>query len=288
MASMEAMLAKDPALNRYVDDKYQPLAPERLRGALKSTTPEDALLAVAKRMPVRIRVVLDQRKLNVLLAQCGNSKLPVEIRQVRINRPPAAPGAGAGGGGSYAGGEGGGMPGGFGGGGFAGGGFGGGGFGGGEGGGMPGGFGGGGFGGGGFGGGGFGGGAPIPGGFGGGMPGGGEGGFGQPGRSGMVPGSVTADATVDPNIIHVELYGIVYIYNPANKEQLVAAAPTEGAAPPADGTVPPADVPPADGTVPSADGTVPGPVPEAPANEAAATTTPPAEATATTPVPGAQ
>jgi hypothetical protein len=278
---MESLLARDPAINRYVDDKYQPLAPDRLRGALKSQTPEDALLAVAKRMPVRIRVVLDQRKLNVLLAQCGNSKLPVEIRQVRINRPPAAMGAGAGAGG-YGGGEGGGgMPGGFssggfGGGGFGGGGFGGGGFGGGgEGGGMPGGFGGGGFGGGmpgGFGGGG------MPGGFGGGMPGGGgESGYGaNTGRAAMIPGSVTADASVDPNIVPVELYGIVYIYNPANKDQLNAAAPpVEGAAPPVEGAVPPSD------------GTAPAPVPETQATEAAATTTP-APPEATTTVPGAQ
>src|SRR6185295_16827541 len=132
---MGQTVSLDPAMNRYVDDKYAPLPPERLRGALKSTTPEDALLAVAKRMPVRIRVVMDQRKLNVLLAECGNSKLPVEIHQVRINRPAAAPAAAGGMGGGYAGGgDGGGMPGGFGGGGmgggFGGGGFGGGGFGG--------------------------------------------------------------------------------------------------------------------------------------------------------------
>jgi hypothetical protein len=271
---MEALLARDPAMNRYVDDKYQPLAPERLRGALKSQTPEDALLAVAKRMPVRIRVVLDQRKLNVLLAQCGNSRLPVEIRQVRINRPAAAPGAGAGMGGGYAGGEGGG-------GGFSGGGFGGGGFGGGgEGGGMPGGFGGGGFGGGmpgGFGGG-------MPGGFGGGMHGGGESGYGgaNTGRAAMIPGSVTADASVDPNIVPVELYGIVYIYNPANKDQLVAVAPAEGAAPPADGAAPPVE-----GAAPPAEGTAPAPAAETPPTEAAAGVTP-AATEATTTVPGAQ
>ena len=116
MGGMEQMLARDPAINRYVDDKYQPLAPDRLRGALKSTTPEDALLAVAKRMPVRLRLIVDQRKLNVLLAKCGNSKLPLEVRQVRINRPAAPAGFGGGGMGGM-GGEGG-MPGG---GGFAGG-----------------------------------------------------------------------------------------------------------------------------------------------------------------------
>src|SRR5205807_8506253 len=102
MGGVEQMLARDPALRRYVDDKFQPLDPARLRGALKSTTPEDALLAVAKRLPVRIRVRIDQRKLNVLLAECGNARLPVEVHQVRINRPAAAPGV-MGGSGGYAG-----------------------------------------------------------------------------------------------------------------------------------------------------------------------------------------
>lgn len=248
MGGMEQMMARDPAVNRYVDDKYAPLPPERLRAALKSTTPEDALLAVAKRMPVRIRVIIDQRKLNVLLAECGNSKLPVEVRQVRINRQAAAAGAAGGMSGGYAGGgEGGGMPmpGGFGGGGSS---FGGGG-----------GFGtgssdggGGGFGGGGMPGGGFGGGMPMPGG----MPGGGGyagssgegGGYGLGGmggmgaKRGMIAGSVTEDANVDPNLIPVELYGIVYIYNPANKDQLNVGPPADGA-PPADAGATPAPAP---------------------------------------------
>src|SRR5262249_9134089 len=86
---MEQLLGRDPAEGRYVDDKYKRLEAARLRSALKSTTPEDALLAVAKRMPVRIRVSIDQRRLNLLLAQCGNSNLPVEVRQVRINCPAA-------------------------------------------------------------------------------------------------------------------------------------------------------------------------------------------------------
>jgi len=246
-------------MNRYVDDKYQPLPPDRLRGALKSTTPEDALLAVAKRMPVRIRVVMDQRKLNVLLAQCGNSKLPLEVRQVRVNRPAAAPGAG---GGSFSGGESSGFAGGSG---FGGGGgFGGGSGFGGESGGIPGG---------------FGGGSAIPGGFGG-MAGGDSFG-GSAGR--VIAGSVTADANVDPNVVTVELYGIIYIYNPANKDQLNVAPPADGAAPPAEGAAPPAD-----GSVPPADGTAPAPTPETPPIEAAAVTPPtPTETTSST-VPGAQ
>jgi hypothetical protein len=227
MGGIETLMARDPAIRRYVDEKFQPLDVVRLRGALKSTTPEDALLAVAKRMPVRIRVIIDQRKLHVLLAQCGNSRLPVEIHQVRINRAAAAAAGGMGGmGGGYAGGGGeGGMPSGFGGG-MSGGGFGG----------SP--DGGGGFGGmsgmSGLGGGGFGGmpSSGLSGGYGGSAEGSGFGGIpGTPGsgKQGMVAGSVTQDASVDPNLIPVELYGIVYIYNPANKDQLGVTPPAEGA-----------------------------------------------------------
>jgi len=190
-------MSRDLAEGRYVDEKYQTLPASRLRQALTSRTPEDALLAVAKRMPVRIRVLADQRKLNILLAACGNSKLPVEVRQVRINRDPAAPGAaGAGGfGGGYAsggfagpgpGGEGrGAMPSPMGGGGF----------------GQPATFGGGGI-----------------GGFGGGM--GDGGGFSGGPRGTVQAGDPLRDASVDPNVIPVELYGIVYLYNPVNKAQL--------------------------------------------------------------------
>jgi len=85
-----------------------------------------------------------------------------------------------------------------------------------------------------------------------------------------MPGSVTADASVDPNLIPVELYGMVYIYNPANREQLFAGPqPTEGA-PPADAGVPPgtpeSTTPPAEPTPPAeaaAGAKGPGPAPAA-------------------------
>lgn len=237
MGGMETLLARDPAEMRYVDEKYQPLPASRLRGALTSRSPEDALLAVAKRMPVRIRVGIDQRRLNVFLAQCGNAKLPLEVRQVRINRPPA-PVGGMGGYGMMAGGgpgyESGYAPGGMGGfaGGFSGS--------------SDGGYSSGGFGGlGGF--------SAMGGGTAGGFGGFGTtagegytspGMMGGTGRPGAVPGSVTADASVDPNMIDVEVYGIVYIYNPVNVNQLnpdvsgssgeaSEGAPVEGAMPPA-------------------------------------------------------
>ncbi len=43
-----------------------------------------------KRMPVHLRLVMDQREITRLLAACANYPLPVEVRQLRIN-----PGAGS-------------------------------------------------------------------------------------------------------------------------------------------------------------------------------------------------
>ena len=95
--------AVDPAAGRYVDASYQPLTDAtRLRTSLTAPTQEsDAVLAVAKRMPVRLRVRIDQHRVNRLLAECGNASLPFEIRQVRINRDSTATGSAAGGGGGY-------------------------------------------------------------------------------------------------------------------------------------------------------------------------------------------
>ena len=83
----------DPAEGRYVDNQYQALKAETLRSALRSDTTADAFLVVAKRMPVRMRLVVDERKLPRLLAQFGNAFLPVEVRQVRINRGKEAGGS---------------------------------------------------------------------------------------------------------------------------------------------------------------------------------------------------
>jgi hypothetical protein len=209
-----AAASTDLADGRYVDEQYKPLPAARLRASLTSRDPKDALLAVAKRMPVRMRFKLDQRRLHRVLAECGNSRLPIEIRQVRINRPPAAASGGGGmadGMGSMAdmgGGPGGSAP--------PGGNFGG-----------------------------------PPGAFGGGPP-------GAEGMGGMFAGGPRqgagsiGDASVDPNLVEVEVYGIVYIYNPVNKSQLglaeattTAMSPPAPSATPASATTPPAGTPPA-------------------------------------------
>ncbi|WP_199186978.1 hypothetical protein [Blastopirellula marina] len=148
----------DPAQFRYVDKDYKKIDAETLKTAMTAPTNEDYYLAVAKRLPVRMRMTIDQRKIDKLLVECGNADLMLEVRQLRLN-PTASTGGG-----------------------FAGG----------------------------FGGGGFGGGPGFEGGGGfegdmGGMP-------GMPGG-----GNVKADNRYD---VPIEVYGIVYIYNPVNKELL--------------------------------------------------------------------
>jgi hypothetical protein len=92
MTGTMSPLAVDPANFRYVDNEYKPLPATRVREAMQTGSPEDAFLVVAKRMPIRMRLVVDQRKIHRLLAQFGNSALPVEIRQVRVNPPRGATG----------------------------------------------------------------------------------------------------------------------------------------------------------------------------------------------------
>jgi hypothetical protein len=175
-----AVVSRDPAEGRYVDVNYQPIPPDRLRLAFTSTKSDEAFLAVAKRMPVRMHLVVDQRYLNRLLAECGNSNLIVEIRQLRMNRP-VFDGTSSGGGG------------------FA---------------------------------------NPIAGGGGEAGRGGfaferGGGGFGRGPSGGGRESSGGTEETVSPHEVDIELYGIVYIYNPVN-EGLVSALGTEaGETPPA-------------------------------------------------------
>lgn len=83
-----AKSAADPATNRYVNQNYELLTGDALKEAVNSDAPDKAYAAVAKRIPIRMRLKMDTRKINKLLAECGNSPLPVEIRQVRIGCEP--------------------------------------------------------------------------------------------------------------------------------------------------------------------------------------------------------
>ncbi len=63
---------------RYVDDKGQPLPSEPEYPFAKHPYAE------FKMMPVRLSLVMDQRRLPKLLVECANSNMPIEVRAVRL------------------------------------------------------------------------------------------------------------------------------------------------------------------------------------------------------------
>jgi hypothetical protein len=75
----------DPADDRYVDERLKPMKGSVLREKMKSSSPEDAPYAVAKRIPIRLRVKMDQSKIPRLVSLCGNGDMMIEVKQVRIN-----------------------------------------------------------------------------------------------------------------------------------------------------------------------------------------------------------
>ena len=78
------VVSADPGDNRYVNLQLEPITGVQLRTALQGKTPEDANIAVAKRVPVMMAFQMDQRAVPDLIAACGSAELMVEVRQVRI------------------------------------------------------------------------------------------------------------------------------------------------------------------------------------------------------------
>ena len=233
---------KDPADNRYLNVSNEPIEGATLRSALESNSPNDASLAVAKRVPVMMKLNMNQTAVHELVAICGSADLMVEVHQVRV-LPQGSAGGGMGGmEGGMDGGEG-----------------------------------------------------DMDMGMGmGGDMGGGPGGMGGMGRGGMDAGGGGgfpgggADESEFPLDMSVEIYGIIYIYNPPDPGKLgveqvnedtvidvvdgtmgnqpnenaapgVTPTPEENTTPPAGGTTPPAGgtTPPAGGTTPPAGGGTP-------------------------------
>lgn len=100
MVPAGAVRAKDPAEGRYVDTSFKPLTGTQLRGAMNLQNATDAVIAVAKRIPVRMRLKIDESQLGRLITECGNGKMMLEVLQVRYNTESASSGGAAGSGGS--------------------------------------------------------------------------------------------------------------------------------------------------------------------------------------------
>jgi len=102
MPGGSAPARRDPADGRYVDNSFKPLTGAQLRTAMNLQNANDAVIAVAKRIPVRMRLKVDESQIGRLITECGNGKMMLEVLQVRYNTdaaaaPGAASGAAAGG-----------------------------------------------------------------------------------------------------------------------------------------------------------------------------------------------
>ncbi|MDF1840196.1 MAG: hypothetical protein P1U77_02105, partial [Rubripirellula sp.] len=220
--------APDPADNRYLNALREPITGQTLRSALTSNSPNDAALAVAKRVPVKMTFVMDQRAVPELIAVCGSAPLMVEVSQVRVLPKDAASGTGGMMGGDLE---------------------------------MEGGLG-----------------EMDEGPMGGGMMGGMMGGMGGPG--GPMGGGGLADTPVEefPLDLYVEVYGIIYIYNPPDGEKLGVEQVTEDTVVEGlpEATVTPPVTTDADTTTPAGDTTTPAGDTTTPAGD---TTTPAGDTT---------
>jgi hypothetical protein len=77
-----------PFHGRYVDENFEPIKAEDVRSVLRGTElPDKNLeLIVAKRVPARIAVRMDERYIPEFLSACSRSAFAFEVNQVRINR----------------------------------------------------------------------------------------------------------------------------------------------------------------------------------------------------------
>ncbi|QEG21308.1 hypothetical protein [Mariniblastus fucicola] len=73
---------------RYVDPNYEAIAASQVKAVLGGELlPETNLeLIVAKRVPFRLAVEMDERKINEFVAICANSEFVFEVNQIRVNR----------------------------------------------------------------------------------------------------------------------------------------------------------------------------------------------------------
>lgn len=92
-ANLEAndpLYALGPFHGRYVDANGEPLPIQKVHEVLKPTNKslpdQDLELVVARRVPVRIALKMQENKIPAFVAACANSPFCFEINQIRMNR----------------------------------------------------------------------------------------------------------------------------------------------------------------------------------------------------------
>lgn len=83
--SQDELEAFDPANNRYVDKDFKPIPAGEYRSSVSSGQLSDkSWMAVVKRVPVRLRLKVDERRIGEILEKCANAKIPLEVRQITV------------------------------------------------------------------------------------------------------------------------------------------------------------------------------------------------------------
>jgi hypothetical protein len=86
----DPLFALGPFHGRYVDAKGEPLPIQKVHDVMKPTNkalPEQDLeLVVARRVPVRVALKMEESKIPAFIAACANSPFCFEINQIRLNR----------------------------------------------------------------------------------------------------------------------------------------------------------------------------------------------------------
>lgn len=96
----------DPINGRYVDNTGKDIPSKDYRAIYKKggTDKKKTHWKIAKRVKVRIGLLMDTREIENLLINCANATFPIEVKSVRINKHKASKRSGAGGGGVRSGG----------------------------------------------------------------------------------------------------------------------------------------------------------------------------------------
>jgi hypothetical protein len=90
--TFDPFASKKPFHGRYVNAAFQPISADEVLTVLQAVKKGDPLpatgleLIVAKRVPVRIALRMDEREIPNFMTACANSPFAFEIRQVRKNR----------------------------------------------------------------------------------------------------------------------------------------------------------------------------------------------------------
>lgn len=88
--SSDPKVKKDPSNQRYVNRSFKKIEADKFRDNVKgrgeaSTEGErvsrDTWQIVFRRLPVRVRILIDERHIDEFLTQCANAKMPINVRQ---------------------------------------------------------------------------------------------------------------------------------------------------------------------------------------------------------------